>query len=335
MRLFLFGTPRTGNTWLRMLLSDLLQLPSQPVVNPARIDWASLPREILLSLHWPRTPELERQVRANDFRVVVLMRHPLDVLLSILHYATANRSPQKWLDGQEGDERSIHAAMPGSRAFRAYAAGHRARALMAVSRTWASCPGAQVVRYEDLVEDTTGQLTRLLAGLGAAPRRPVGEVIAKHQFGELRSRDHSSFHFWCGKPGTWRRLLVAEQAKAIAEPHADALAQFGYAVEPDVELDALEAERRWIEMAGHEWAEGLQSIRDWIIEVEKREADYAALFQKYDATLREKGRLEAKLAEVDPKAMEFAKGLMRLNEKEHWLAAPVKPILRWLYKRAA
>ncbi len=335
MRLFLFCTPRTGNTWLRMLLSDALQLPSQPVVNPARIDWVSVPSDCLLSLHWPRTPELEGRLDEHGFRTIVLMRHPLDVLLSILHYATANRSPRQWLDGQEGDEGAILAAMPGSRAFRAYATGHRARALMAVSRTWAESPGALVVRYEDLVADTAGELTRLLMCLGATPRQPLDEVVAKHQFGELRSRDQSSFHFWCGKPGNWRNLLVADQARTIAEAHADTLAQFGYTVEPDPSLDDLEAELRWIAMAGHEWSTGLQSIRDWIHEVEKREKTYAELFEKYDDALRELNRLEARLAELDPKAIEFAKGLMRLNAKAHWLAAPVKPALRWFLRKAA
>jgi hypothetical protein len=251
-----------------------------------------------------------------------------------LQLATANKTPKRWLEGQEGDEHSIYGAMPGSHAFRAYSAGPRARALLAVSRNWASFPGALVTRYEDLVQDTAGELSRLLADLGTTPKRPVDEVIARHQFEELRSQFLHSFHYWAGKPGLWRQLLVAEQARALARPHADVLARFHYAIDPDEGLDAAEAERRWIEMAGQKWAEGLHSIRDWIVEVEKREADYAALFQKYDAALKEKGRLEAKLAELDPKAIEFTKGLIKLNAKAHWLAAPVKPVLRWLFKKA-
>ena len=71
MRLFLFCTPRTGNTWLRLLLSDSLELPSHPVVTPDKIDWSVLPQDCLLSLHWPRTPELERRLGDHGFRVVV------------------------------------------------------------------------------------------------------------------------------------------------------------------------------------------------------------------------------------------------------------------------
>jgi hypothetical protein len=335
MRLFILCTPRTGNTWLRLLLSDLLQLPGKAVHNPEEVPWGSLLPDCMYSGHWPRVPSFEEQLRQHGFRVIVCMRHPLDVLVSILHFATANQSSQRWLEGLEGDERPIYGAMPGSRAFRAYAAGPRVQALFSVSRDWASLPGVQVVRYEDLLSDTPGRLQHLLASLDATPQRPIAEVVQKHQFAELRSRDRSAFHFWRGMAGGWRHFLTAEQARGLAAPHTDVFAHFGYSVDPDPTLDEETAERRWIEMGGREWAEGLHSIPARQAETNRLDAEYHLMYQKYEDAAREKRRLEQQLAEIDYEALELGQRVLRLNAKLPAFTKPFKPALRWLLKRAA
>ena len=80
----------------------------------------------------------------------MLARHPLDVLVSILHFASHEPQTARWLDGEGGDESSILGAEPASAAFLASATGPRARALLAVTPEWWP-HGGVAVRYEDAV----------------------------------------------------------------------------------------------------------------------------------------------------------------------------------------
>src|SRR6266446_4724682 len=87
LRIALISTPRAGNNWLRHLLTRLFDLPSQPVHSAHAMDWEAFPAEGLLAIHWHPTPAFLDRLREEGFQPIVLARHPLDVLISILHFA--------------------------------------------------------------------------------------------------------------------------------------------------------------------------------------------------------------------------------------------------------
>jgi hypothetical protein len=264
LRVALISTPRAGNNWLRYLLTRVYDIPGAAVHSPSEIDWETLPPECLLGIHWhPAPPFLERLDR-HGFRPVVLARHPLDVLISILHFAlhfSANDATQRWLEGEAGNERPIFAAMPRSAAFLEYATGKRARALLAVSHEWWQVPGCLRVRYEDLACDTAGELARLAQELDIPLRRPVAEALEATTLSKLRAFTGSKAHFWQGKSGLWRQLLTAPEAHAIGTAYASAFADFGYACDPDPELDGARADANWINLIWDELADDLARIR--------------------------------------------------------------------------
>ena len=136
LRLAVVSTPRVGNMWLRRQLVALYGLEERSSHTPDEVDWPALPSACVLQLHWARTRAFERTLRRNGFRVLVLTRHPLDTLISILHFARHEPETARWLDGAEGDEHSILDADPTSPAFRAYATGRRAHALINLSSRW-------------------------------------------------------------------------------------------------------------------------------------------------------------------------------------------------------
>jgi hypothetical protein len=243
------STPRSGNTWLRSLLTGAYAAPDLAIHNPADTDWTALPRDCVIQVHWHRTPAFLRTLQDAGFRVVTMRRHPLDVLLSILQFCQHDRSTLRWLDGENGNERPIYGAMPGSAAFADYAAGRRAAALLSVSTEWWQAPDVCRLRYEDLVADPAGAFDRVVQELGHRPRRPTREVTLRVSAAGLRARVHADHHCWQGRPGLWKSLLTAAVAEPIARAHPSA---FGgdYACDPDPDLTPLRADAQWVELAG-------------------------------------------------------------------------------------
>jgi hypothetical protein len=275
-RLALVSTPRSGNTWLRHLLGQVFAADELAVHDPSEVPWNALPAACVLQMHQHHTPALEAQLACHGFRVVVLARHPLDVLLSILHFATHDGATARWLPGEGGDEAPVHGAMPGSPAFVAYAQGSRAQALLSVSPAWWDAPGSLGVRYEDLVAQPALELERLIAAVGLPARVPPGRAVADTGLADLRRRGPGRHHFWQGRPGLWRRLLVSADASAIAAVHAGVFARLGYVCDPDSTLNRAQADACWIDLNRAELTEKLWHYPATRHELEQAQAHLAA-----------------------------------------------------------
>ncbi len=243
LRLAVISTPRVGNMWLRRQLVALYGLEERSAHTPDEVDWESLPEACVLQLHWSCTREFERTLRRHGFQVLVLTRHPLDTLISILQFARHEPETARWLDGAKGDERSILEADPTSAAFRAYATSPRAQALLNLSGQWWE-RALVSIRYEELVAAPSVELQRVIDALGVTPALAPEEVGREITFGRLQA-EAANRHFWQGKPQQWRELLPQAVANEIARPYAKLLRRFGYDVQADPELTAEEAAVRW------------------------------------------------------------------------------------------
>jgi hypothetical protein len=256
LRLALLATPRSGNNWLRRLLSHACEIPHLATHAPHEVDWDALPPECIFAIHWHPVPDfLDRLVR-HAFRPLVLVRHPLDVLVSVLHFSLFSDT-DRWLEGEGGNEQPVRGAMPRSAPFLGYATGPRAAALLAVGREWWHHPGAGRVRYEDLVRDPEGAVRALLESLGAGARRPVAEAVGSMSLTNLRASTGVPHHFWQGQIGLWRRLLTAAEARAITDAHAGVFAELGYTCDPDPDLTPDEADANWLRLVWPEVDERL------------------------------------------------------------------------------
>jgi hypothetical protein len=247
VRLALTGTPRSGNAWLRLLLGDAYACQTLSSHSPAEVPWEALPADVVLQMHQHADPAFTSALEEHGFRVVVLARHPLDVLISILHFARNDPSPARWLDGEAGDEMGITTCTPLDPSFLEYATGPRARTLLALSREWWIRPEASKIRYEDLCANAAGELQALVAKL-SPPRAPLEQVVRAHTLDRLRGSTPNQ-HFWQGHPGHWRTLLPADVANRLAEAHHESFELFGYELDPDPKLGRAEALRNWRRMA--------------------------------------------------------------------------------------
>lgn len=305
VRVAVVSTPRSGNTWVRLLLAATYRVPELAVHELSAADWDALPAECVLQIHWQRTPEFAARLAAGGFRVVTVARHPLDTLVSILPFALMDGDTHNWLLGEGGDETGIFAATPRTRAFVNYATGPRATALLGVTGGWWGRPGVVGVRYEDLVADPVGELGTLCAGI-APPREPdLAAVVAGHTLSKLRPRAGNG-HFWQGRPGQWRELLPAAEATEIAAANPAAFSRYGYACDPDPALDAAAADANWVRLAGPALRAGME--RSYASEA-KADAHYQAAEEsrrQAAASAAEVARLTARVAELEARIAPFA-----------------------------
>ena len=84
LRIAVISSPRSGNTWVRSVLGDILRLQQFAVHN--YIELENIPDRCIVQLHWYREPNLQRFLNDRRFKTLVLARHPLDVLVSILNF---------------------------------------------------------------------------------------------------------------------------------------------------------------------------------------------------------------------------------------------------------
>lgn len=245
-RVALISTPRSGNTWVTNMVARAFELKEQWVHSPSDIDWDNLPDRVVLQLHWQRTPDFVEKLRAHGFHVVVMSRHPLDVLISILVYCQHDSSTLNWLNGAGGDERSLSGAYPLSDPFLNYAIGARAAALLGVSQEWWNHSDVCPVRYEDLLEDTFSQMRRVVASIGQPLRVPLEDVIEEFRPSATRQKSvQFLFHVWSAQAGLWRQLLTSDFARRIHEVHRNIFDTLGYECRPDETLNSATAQTTW------------------------------------------------------------------------------------------
>jgi hypothetical protein len=244
LRLAIVGTPRSGNTWLRRLLSSILELEEVAVHSERDVDWGRLPSRVAIQLHAEPTPEFQERLRASGCLPVAIARHPLDVLISILQFSQREPETARWIDARGGTEAMLRGTHPCSSAFLRYATSERAEVLLGLTRQWWQLDHTCRVRYESLVEDAPCMLSDVCAQLHAHPRRSPGDVVAENTLDRLRPTSRNN-HFWKGTPGFWRRLLPAPLARTIARAHTEHFTALGYACDPDESLTQRAARRHW------------------------------------------------------------------------------------------
>jgi hypothetical protein len=141
---------------------------------------AELPPKCCLQIHWYREPNFQRFLHLHSFHIVTLRRHPLDILISVLHFIQHEPQTAVWLKGNAEIPAQLSGEAPTSDAFLEWAISWGAENLLSISYQWAHHPSAIKLSYEELVKNT-GLVVR------KARKRPR---IAKPHFRSGGQRDH-------------------------------------------------------------------------------------------------------------------------------------------------
>ncbi len=243
MRLAIISSPRAGNSWLREVLALAYDLEMRAVHDPSELGPA-LPARAVVQLHWDRTPEFVRYLQEQGVRVMSMARHPLDTLVSMLHFARFEPQVAHWLGGDY--LAAVVGASPTSEAFERFALGPGAGRLLAVTPQWWSAPGTLQVRYETMRADPGATLQALADQLGEVPTLPLASALAARQLELFKSTPNR--HAWRAEPGLWRRVVTPELAGRIRRAHPVPFAVLGYLCDPDPTLTPERAEAAWNEL---------------------------------------------------------------------------------------
>ncbi len=243
MRIALISTPRSGNTWVRASLATSLGLRELAVHNYLDLP-AELPEKCVIQIHWYREPNFQAYLRDAGLRPVVVARHPLDVLVSILHFVRHEPDTIRWLCGNGEILPALKEATPVSREFLDWAMGWGAENLLSISYQWWHEPAAIRVRYEDLISDPQDAFLRLLSHFTAADaaRAAAGQLSGRATFQTLSGLPNR--HGWQGRSDVWRDLIVPLDALRLYRRHRAVFRTLGYRVRPRP-LGRAAARRAW------------------------------------------------------------------------------------------
>ncbi len=243
-RLVVVGSPESGVGALAAALSEDLGIPLHAVEHPADVAWQEIRDRVILSVIWRYSDHLRSTLAANGFREIVVARHPLEVLLSVLRHSQIVAGRSQWLGAPDYPEARLAGADPASPEFIDWATSDRAAALLAVSADWWQEPAAIRVRFDELLSDPPSVLARVRQELDVTPRLTVfRDGSPRDQAGDaLRAES---------LPAGWERYLTEEALAGILRAHGGEFSRLGLALpESHTSPTSEEVRSAWQDIGG-------------------------------------------------------------------------------------
>jgi hypothetical protein len=249
--IFLVSYPRSGNTWTRFLIGNLVYQDAPVTFKnvESRIPEIYLsPDRVLRALPRPRMLKSHECFDPRYKRIIYIVRDPRDVAVSYYHYAIKI----KWID----PDYPIEEFVP-----RYVAAEFDIRAMWAASwgdhvMSWLSMrnesSGFLLLRYEDMIQSPEQELSRVAGFLGfqPAPER-LARAVQLSSADHMRSLEKKEGQDWqltqktrqdkpfvrAAKSGNWEKTLPAASVALIESAWAPAMQQLGYVLSKDIAVD--------------------------------------------------------------------------------------------------
>ena len=207
---FIVSYPKSGNTWLRFLIANLLR-PQTPVTfleadrlipsadGRSRKYFQQMPVPRVIKSHYPFEPAYER--------VIYIVRDPRDVAVSQYHYQIKRRV----LDEHHPIEEFVSRFVTGN--VCPYGSwGENVGSWMAARLRH---PGFLWLRYEDLIARTEMELQRIASYLNVeATPELLGQTIARSSADRMRTLERQQAGEWASTKGTRKDRLFVRAASA-------------------------------------------------------------------------------------------------------------------------
>jgi hypothetical protein len=232
---FLVSYPKSGNTWTRFLIANLLYPEKHPDfsnINLVIPDPEALSKRTLAKLPRPRILKSHQYFDPRYRRVIYVVRDPRDVLVSQYHFHIKRRV--------------IHDSFPVDDFAKRFVAGETSpyaswgENVAGWLATRYNTPGFLLLRYEDMIADTREALTKVAAFL-EIPRdaESVAWAVEQSSAERMRELEKKQALKWSStkdtrqdipfvrtaRPGNWRSTL-SERALAIVENNWASLMQW-------------------------------------------------------------------------------------------------------------
>jgi hypothetical protein len=184
---FLVSFPKSGNTWTRFLLGNLISpdepatfsnipmLVPDPLGTPTKV-FDRMPRPRIIKSHEcfdPRYP-----------RVIYIVRDPRDVVVSQYHYHRKIR--------EIADDMPIEAFVRQFLVGKTWPCGSWVQHVVTWLGTSEGDPRFLLVRYEDMVEDTSRELRKIIAFTGLkTSEKQIALAVERSTAGRMRELEQA------------------------------------------------------------------------------------------------------------------------------------------------
>jgi hypothetical protein len=239
---FLVSFPKSGNTWARFLISNLMH-PDQPAdfANLYKLvpDPFGTPKRVFSRIPRPRVIKSHECFDPRYPRVIYIARDPRDVVISQYHYHRKCRKIEDGYPMEQFVERFL-----GGRTCPHGSWGEHASTWLATRR---NDPRFLLLRYEDMVSDIRGELAKIASFLGisaspellsqAAERSSADRMRkleqAQSQLTRLTKDSRKDLSFVrAASSGSWKSSLTPEFAAQIELAWGTPMRYLGYEVAP-------------------------------------------------------------------------------------------------------
>ena len=220
---FLVSYPKSGNTWARFLIANLVR-PHE------KIDFSNVNRvipgtEVTRNRDLMRTPR-PRIIKSHQYfdprypRVIYIVRDPRDVVVSQYHF----QRKRNVVADQYPLSEYVGRFVAGQTSFYGSWGEHVASWLA----TRHGRPGFLLLRYEDMVEDTARELSKVASflGLSSTPEM-ILQAVERSSADRMRTLEKSQAQLFTSTKNTRQDIPFVRAAKAggwrVALPEAGAL----------------------------------------------------------------------------------------------------------------
>ena len=237
---FLVSYPRSGNTWTRFLIANLVY-PDKDVsfLNIERLipDTSSQSNRAMRRTPRPRLIKIHEYFDHRCRKVIYIARDPRDVVLS---YYDFQRKYRHFEDGYPL-ERYVDDCIQGRLSSAGW--GTWGENVASWLYTRGKTKGFLLLRYEDMMEDPARELTRVAAFLGidADPAR-IQNAVDKSSADRMREMEKRESGQWVAtrnhrqdipfvrvaKAGGWKEKLPASCVAQIEAAWGDIMRDLGY-----------------------------------------------------------------------------------------------------------
>jgi hypothetical protein len=241
MRILIVAPPKTGNSWLKCLVSSVYGLdwltndrvPSGTALE-ALAAWLSadgFPDNAVFHHHYAYSPQLVDLASRHAIQLATILRDPYDMFVSRYFFTQAQADNEQ----RAGKAREkAHDVMAGRAiddpVVLAYLADHFGSQLQ-LGIDWLESGASVVVRYESLVERPEEELGRTTDQIEPVPLDRVWSAIETCQAENLlRTRKGLKRRIRAATSGDWRNHLTQAHLEIFRDRHADRIRALGYAV---------------------------------------------------------------------------------------------------------
>lgn len=238
MRVAIISPPKSGNHWIKCLLSKMYGLKqlagrSKPLGSPAEVKSAlaegSIPDDSIFHLHARFTTSLADAYATSGVPIVTIVRDPYDIFVSLVAWVQ-NRSVHESLN-ETGRPRDTVIGKPFDHPDVLAFLENEFGANLQRANDWLHSGRAIVVRYEGLHSNPVAELTRVTDQIEPVPVSRLTEAIEWCRAENMRQRNKKAvWHLRTAKVGDSKERLTDAHLAIFRDRYSDSIRSLGYEV---------------------------------------------------------------------------------------------------------